>query len=614
MKRFAKILLLLIAVSPLSAKAQITIDSLSYEISSYGDVILRWSPPQGAIISHYNIYRATNPTNFVLIAEIHSSTATQYFDHHSNVVPGMSYYYWVQAVDALQRTGDIWDRVTITPPIGGLKFTSVPPTTAIVGKTYEYNPVSVDTSSRPEDIAYTFGGPHPDGMALYFIAGGISTYIRWQPPQPGEFRITIIARHKKTGAVGVQEFTIKVASEPGTVRGFVRTVTDLPLANAAVKVFQIQNDMSYETTTDRDGNFLIPNVQAGDLYAYVKSPSKRYSSQWYSLKSSLKEATLRRLQKNDTLMYPFYLITSPNNPTLVSGRVKDASSGNAIDGASVSFIRKNNFLHIGDTSIVSNPSFLENYRVDTTVLTDASGAYAASLNVGQIYYTVVQKPDYQMSFAPDRSANLETNALTALPFRVTDGITDLSFKLWRPSLIATPNRVVGTVTNFDNGINKEAIVVLINSDMKRGAGGGHTYLRSTFTDKNGYFSFDNLAYPSTATYSILALPLDRELLPRYYTSLGGTTVASKSEDVSANGTVQNIDFQLRTADIDGVGAVYGRVQRIDSLGNILPLPGTLLFAEDLTTKNIAGFAISDSAGMYAIVGLPRATTESCATT
>jgi hypothetical protein len=605
--RFTKILLLLIAVSPLSAKAQITIDSLSYEISSYGDVILRWTPPQGTIIAQYNIYRGTKPSNFVPIAEIHSPTVTQYTDHHSNVIPGMSYYYWVEAVDALQRTGDIWTRVTVTPPAGGLNFTSVPPTTAFVGQVYAYELISVDPEFKTEDIEFTFGGPHPDGMMLNFIflAGGIQTDLRWEPPQPGEFRIAIIARHKKTGAVGVQEFTIKVASQPGTVRGFVRTVTDQPLANASVKVFQIQNDMSYETKTDQDGNFLIPNVQSGDLYAYVKSPNSKYSSQWYSLKNSLKEATLRRLLKYDTLMYPFYLITSPNNPTLVGGRVRDASSGNAIDGASVSFIRKNSFLHIGDTSIVSNPSFLENYRVDTTVLTDAAGAYTASLNVGQVYYTVVQKPDYQMSFAPDRDASLETNALTALPFRVTDGITDLSFKLWRPSLIATPNRVVGTVTNFDNGVNKEAIVVLINSDMKRGAGGGHTYLRSTFTDKNGYFSFDNLAYPSTATYSILALPLDRELLPRYYTSQGGTTVASKSEDVSANGTVQNIDFQLRTADIDGVGAVYGRVQRIDSLGNIHPLPGTLLFAEDLSTKKVAGFAISDSAGMYAIVGLPR---------
>ncbi|MDH7514407.1 MAG: hypothetical protein QHI48_00835 [Bacteroidota bacterium] len=584
------------------AEAQLVIRDLSYEITIYGDVILRWMPPEGVDISQTNIYRGTSPIDLKLIAELHSRSVREYTDHSSNVIPGNTYIYWVRVIDNQGNWGDEWIRVLVTPPPTGMKFTSVPPTTGFVGIDYWYSPITVD-AAKPEDVEYTFGGPHPDGMELNSVGGGIYTFIYWHPVQAGQYRITLIATHKKTRAIAVQEFTITVASQAGHVRGAVKAVDGQPLPNTVVRIFQIQNHMAYETRTDSAGKFFLPNVQAGELYAYARPPSDRYLAQWYPLGPSMSSVPPRTLRQGDTIEYAFTLLTSPKQPTWVSGKVVDASTGTPLAGAKVSFARKERFIHIGDTAIISNPTFLETFQVDTAVITGPDGAYRVRLLVGTDYYGFSAAAGYAMSVSPDRGNGAETNALLARSFRVQDGMTSLNFAL-QPSMVTTPNRIVGQVKDAQNDLVKNAVIVLINPDLQRGAGGGHTYRRytTTITDKNGYYSFENLGY--TSTYTLLAIPLDPRSVPMYYTRQGGTTVAAGSDVISALGTVQNIDFRIEPVSPGGVGTVYGRVQVLLPDNSVAPLPGTLLFAQNLVTNDVLGYAISDSTGWYSIVGLP----------
>ena len=585
-----------------ASSQQVIIDDLSYEVSMYGDVVLTWSLPQGVAISHFTVFRGLSPADLKPIAEIYSPAARQYTDHRSNLIPGSTYIYWLDATDRQGNTGWKVISVKVTPPSGGMKFTSKPEVTGFVGQDYWYIPITVD-AEKQEDVEYTFGGPHPDGMVFNSVGGGLVTSLYWLPIKAGQYPITLIATHKKTRAIAVQEFTITVASQAGVVTGTVRAVDNTPLRNAQVRVFQVQNDMAYEATTDSLGTFVLPNVQVGELYAFARPATPRYQPQWYTLGRNMSEVSPRTLRLGDTLRFAFQLLTSVDNPTAVQGIVRNMV-GQPLPDARVSFIRKSNFIHIGDTTIISDPSFLDNFKIDTTVVTDASGAFTAYLAVGREYYAFAQKTDYAMAMSPDRGAGPETNVLLARPFKVRDGLSDVRFSLI-PIDISTPNRIVGSVKSVTNGIDKEAVVVLIDPDLKRGAGGGHTYrqYRSTVTDENGYYSFDNLGY--TSTYSILAVPLEKGLIPQFFNSRGGTTVAENSDIVSALGTVQNINFDLPRISLGGIGTVFGRITVRHQDNSISAVPGTIVFAEDNDSRDILGYAISDSAGWYSIPGLQR---------
>jgi hypothetical protein len=602
--RSLKIFLLLAPLAIGIGHAQVTIDSLSAEISIYGDVVLHWTIPQGMVIAKYTIYRGTDYDNMKIIAEIPFPVVKQYTDLNSQVTPGTSYIYGLKAMDV--RGQSDWEDIVVkvTPPPTALKFISVPPISVFVNGNYYYYPIRTD-APNPDDVEITLPESNPGGMQLNTVGSGSSstTFLYWRPQQAGSYKVTLLAKHRQTRAVAVQEYFINVAYENqiGTVRGIVRNVEHKPLVNATVQILQLKYNMLYNTRTDTAGVFEITSVQTGDIYAYAAAPSDRYMPQWYSLGRNITDVSPRSLNAGDTLSYEFYLLTSPNSPTLVAGMVKDQMTGLPIDSARVSFVRKASFLNIGDTTINRNPSSRMNFVVDTTVMTGVDGRYTANLIVGRDYYVIVEHPKHLSCFNVDRTNLSPTNALDARPIRVSDSMTDMNFSLV-PNTILTTNRIVGIVRNATNGLEKQAVVVLINPDLQRGSGGTHTYrLVSSVSGKNGFYSFDNL---DIGTYSILALPLDKDLMPQYFTWNGGTSLASASEIVNPNGTMQNYDFPLAPVAPGGVGTIFGKVTVRTNNGEA-PAPGTVVFALMDDTKEVAGYAISDSTGWYSITGLPK---------
>jgi hypothetical protein len=585
-------------------QAQVTIDSLTAEVSIYGDVVLRWTIPQGTSIAKYTIYRGTDYDNLKPIAEIPYPVVKQYTDRYTNLIPGTVYIYGLKAMDISGQIGRKNLEVRVTPPPNALRFVTTPPISASVGGDYYYTPIRTDVAN-PDDVEYSFSGMNPNGMYLNTIGSGSSsnTFIYWRPLKAGQYKVTLAARHKTSHAFAVQEWYINVANanQIGMVRGTVQNVERKPLVDALVRIVQVKNGLIYETRTDTAGVFEINSVQTGEIFAYAKAPSNRYVSQWYPLGRNISDVTPRLLSAGDTLAYDFFLLTNTNNPTRVIGVVKDQLTGIAVDSARVSFIRKPSFLNIGDTTISRDPSSRTNFAIDTSVFTGLTGQFAANLIVGREYYTVVDHPQHLTSFNIDRSNISATNALDARPIRVVDNMTDVNFSLV-PNAIPTTNRIVGSVRNAINGLDKQAVIVLVNPDLQRGAGGGHTYrFVSAINDRNGMYVFENL---DPGTFSILALPLDKDLMPQYYTSSGGTSIAAKSEAVTPNGTTQDIDFALNAVSPGGVGTIFGQVT-VQTNNGIAPAPGTLVIAMTSEDKSVIGYAISDSAGWYSITGLPK---------
>jgi len=567
-------------------------ENLSAKVNYDGHVVLTWTNPSGRVPSEY-IIRRGYITPDLTIGNIHGPSE-QFTDY--KVKAGETYQYAVTIVYSVGDYATSYTSVKVVPPPSDLRFTSIPRSTAVVGVDYFYLP-ETDAPNRL-DISYMLIGAVPDGMTADRNISGIS-WIYWVPKKVGQYNITLQATNQRTGAQSYQEFTIIVADKPGTVRGTVKTTDSEPLANATVRVWATSPayNLGYETTTDDAGNFLFENVQEGQIIAYAIEPTGAYASQYYSNTLKLTDAMQRELKSGDTLEYQFYLLANPGTIISVEGRVLDLNS-EAVPNARVSFIRKENFIHIGDTTQINTPLgsriLWRESLVDAAYTTDFNGKFLAQLPAGRDYYTVVEKDGHIRSFLGE-----QTNAMEARAVRIVD---QLHLDYTVPEVSSTENKVIGKVLSQVTGVSKQATIVLIDTELKRGTGGGHTYAkyRSVVTDTNGVFIFDNL--PASPPSALLAIPMDSRLAPQYYHSSGGRNNFRESEELTPLGTVQNINFELRSTVRSGLGSCYGQVV-VREGQKVTPLPGTLIFAERERDGSIAGYSITDSTGWYSITGL-----------
>ena len=395
-----------------------------------------------------------------------------------------------------------------------------------------------------------------------------------------------------------------MADKVGVLWGTVKGITGEPLAGAIVRFWQMspRANMTYEVRTDEKGEFRLENVQVGRIYAYAKPPSDLYQQQYYINASEIEKSLERVLDtlNNNSLEYNFYLFANLGTPAPVKGRVTN-EAGAPVADAKVSFIRKRDFIHIGDTASLDlvtqeATSTWRNGIVDTVVYANFNGQFELRLPVGREYYTVVEKDNFLTAFNGD-----ETNVMLAKALRVENNTKELQFSLTGAG--ASSNQVFGKVVSQTTGVPKQATIVLIDTELKRGAGRGHTYrkYRSVVTDSNGVFSFGNL--PDSPPSALLAIPMDGTLAPQYFHSNGGRLNFIESEELSPLGTIQNLNFSLKeTIKRSGIGSYFGQVILRAGLDRT-PVPGTLVFAEDETSGRLAGYAITDSTGWYSITGL-----------
>ncbi|MCB2205518.1 carboxypeptidase regulatory-like domain-containing protein [bacterium] len=597
MLRSASILLALLLCMTTLSWAQEPPRNLQAHVDVNGYVTLNWEAPVGGLTpSSYWIYRGDEDDTVPLKikAQIYSATAVQWTDFEVEI--SKSYKYLVVAKYSSGQTGySSIVAIEVLPPRSGLKIVSTAPSTALVGNEWVYQ-IRLANPAR-QNIEYKLHNA-PPGMDPRNLADG-TTYISWVPSSVGRFKVTLEAKDWYTNEQDYQEFFVTTAEHAGTIQGFVRTINSKPLANAQVTVKQWSSDLDYTTVTDADGNFTLDYVEAGKTSAHATSPHPDYKTQWYSNQVSIDNAARLPLAEGDTIRYEFYLLPKPGTRTGVIGRVYD-DRGVELENAKVSIYAKENFIHIGDqpgtnTLDVGAEKEWRQSLVDTVVYTDFTGKYILSLPVGEDYYAVVEKPGYLNAF----SGNV-TNAMLAKAFHVGSTGASRTFNL--PEAAPTVNTIYGKVSSKNTGVSKQATIVLIDSEMKRGAGGGHTYrkYKSVVTDSNGVYRFDDLE--ESPPSALLAIPMDTRLAPQYYHSNNGRLNFVESEEITPLGTMQDFDFELQEVVRNGIGVFYGQViLRVGS--ERIPVPGTLVFAQDNNTGDIMGFAVSDSLGWYSLPGL-----------
>ncbi len=605
------ILLLGLLCQVMVASAQYQpVENLGVEASGTTHVTLAWTLPAGQIPPlHYEIWRNSGggPNSYVFIAKVMSERYTDL-----KVTAGATYTYCVVAYYSAFKQPASYVTVEVPDTDSALRFISTPVTTVRLGQMYRY---FFEVEGAPtKDLEFSPTDASPSGMAINNIYDNErQIWLRaldWIPPAAGAYTVGIVARNLASGAQVVQEFVINVADRPGRIKGRVLDAYLQPIGDCYIRLLHIPTDGSaqsytYQCRTDVNGAFDLANVQEGRFYAFAQAPGDNFLPQWFSNAASLANAFPRILKMNDSLAFDFTLLPNLRGLTTIEGVVTNAI-GAPVENAKVSFIRKSRFISIGDTANVDNPMFQglvagAKSLADTSVFTDASGRYEVALATDYDYYTVAEKDGYKRSFAMG-----QTNALVARALRVGTSASVVDFVL--TELNPSDNAITGMVRKRESGTSVQAVIIVIDSELKtrRGAGGGSTFkkIMSVVTDSNGRYNIENI--PASFSYNLLAIPVDRAVLPMYYSSLGGTMDFLPSDNLTVIGSVQDVNFNLSSSIRNGIGSVFGRVMsKLDGVET--PAPGTIVYVSNDATHQIVGYAISDSTGWYSVPGLPSGT-------
>ena len=587
-----------------------TPQNLEFKFTPAGDVHIFWDEPQeSSDLSHYIIKRTMpdNPGTFVEIARLDSKR--EYTDR--NVEPGDIVVYSVAAVH-YSYPGIEWADYTGTlevPKPITVTFTSQPPLGVRLGDVYVYE---FELIQHPDYLVYFELRGAPQGVELRQTQNFRG--IVWEPENEGVYEFTIVATASRYDAQTQdslkyqtsQNVLVFVSENAGTIAGYVRGTGDQNLENSNVQLWYHRTPDEYvkfKVPTNEFGEFEMANAPYGTYYAYAHPGSDKFFAEYYENELQLPFANKIELnENNDDIYIQFVLPQNTNEKAWVFGTVRN-TYGSSVEGAAVHFIRKNEFILIGDQESTDNPAVIESFdqtKIEQTVYSNYEGEFKAELQAGIDYYLVVEMDGYYVCFTPDIETH--TNVLESKALRVGNKNPYLTYTLL-PKENHT-NTLTGTVRKTENGSPASATVVLIEEKLKsnRGVGGVGTYrrTRSVLTDSNGVYAFTNV--PANE-YVVLAIPMDRDVVPQYFSTIGRPTVLDESERINLRNTVQGIDFTLADAENTGLGCFYGRVKARDKEGNIRFLSGTLVYAVDKLKDKIVGYAVSDSSGWYSIPGL-----------
>jgi hypothetical protein len=586
--------------------------NLQVESATSSALTLIWELPAGQISpQHFEIWRNASggPNDFEFMANVTLEKFTDY-----KVTPGAYYTYAVVAYYSAKLRPTAYKDAEIPLADNSVAFTSTPVTTAKVNELYRY---FFEISPSDQDIDFYMVGNSPIDMTINHIYNNQLQkwvhFVSWVPASTGVYEVSISARNRNTEEEVIQEYCLNVGDHCGRLKGRVLDAQLKPIADCFLRFIHLSSNgssMNYECRTTSDGMFTLDNVQEGRIYAYAQAPGDDYAPQWYSNATTLAAAYMRYLRENDSLSYEFTLLPNQKSLTRIFGTAV-STLGEVIPEARISFVRKSRFIYIGDTANVDNPAFQSlitrnSNLVDTSVITNASGQYELRLASGTDYYAFAEKDGFRRAFSSD-----QTNPLEARAFMLPSTSTSIELNFTLDPLGASTNSICGTVRVKKSGQSAKAIIILIDAELKRGAGGGSTFRRYTsgYSDTNGVFVIENL--PASTNYCILAVPVDRDLLPQYFGYAGSTEKFIESEEINIIGSIQNCNFVLNSTSRSGIGTVYGRVM-VNISNQLVPAPGTIVMVQNLDTGKPVGYAISDSTGWYSITGLPSGSYEAYA--
>ncbi|MGC9092461.1 MAG: carboxypeptidase regulatory-like domain-containing protein [Bacteroidota bacterium] len=601
---------------------------LRAQVEENSRVELSWHKPfmiSDNDISYYKIYRSsTMMGSFTLI----DSTRN---DEYTDTPPLNASTMWFYYVTAVTRFGETpRSNVAMVNLIGGgnihgkVEIISRPPKTATVGVLYTYQ---VQAIARDSSAVLTFYLVRaPAGMTIDSTSG----LIQWTPTASGWFEVKVVVR-ASTGGSDDQEFFIRVAGGTNaTVSGTVTDSTGAGIARVLIKLFEINRPhFVYTALTDSSGFYSISYVDAGTYFARAVPLGGGYYPQWYNGARNLRDATPVKVPDSGTVTVNFVLRPYPVPQTYTaSGSVTD-TAGAAIKDATVFFIRawagfsghvsisgehngemeENddfNGMHdslddslSSDDSLWGDFSFEHESRFVTKVHVDSLGNYSVKLAAGS-YIALAVAPGYAKQFFDHKSNFLEADIIV-----LTHDTTGINFSLAPVSLAL--GEIHGQVIDSTTGAGVRARLLAFRDKWRhhhQGEGSDDYNRRGiafTETDSTGAYAFTNLA---DGQYIILAVPAG-PYAPSFYSTSGTTLRWKDATPVSVNGNVvTGIDIYVKpiVTTSSGFTSINGVV-----LSGSVGVEGALVFATSINNSTVAGYAVTNAQGAFAINGLAPGT-------
>jgi Secretion system C-terminal sorting domain len=592
--------------------------------SSTGKTTLTWTNPPlltPIMPSMFYLYRSAFPdtSSFSLI----DSTKNMGLTDTPPAFPGLTKIY-VYYVKAAFPTGTTLYSTTALISVTGrslsdtLRFTSVPPSSALVGVTLSYQPKVV--SSNPAAIVTFSLDHHPEGMTINAVSGLLS----WKPLHLDWVDVKVIAR-SNIGGTATQEFSIVVTSGNGVIEGIVTDTTGKPLFPVMIEAFKRDAGASFHYVgyTNQLGIFHINRLDPGD-YAVEATPLiPNMMGQWWVDPSDptkpgvvhVRDSASSITKVNFMLRYREAAVPKV---FIVKGKVTD-SLGIAVTakGTRVILVRAEFALNSGNlpNNSVTIDDFKKYFEFDSTIdfriegnsrhvfkafVDSATGQYSLTVPLGN-YIALARSPGYSSEFYRGQQDLFSANIIY---LRADSLNIDFTLAPLPPVLLG---EISGSVIDTVNDVRVRSRVMAFRDHW----GFRDLYPVSkkylTDTDSLGHYTLSDLL---PGWYVVFAYPVGN-YEPAFYNSGVQGIGWQKATRLYINGNSIsdiNIYSHPRNRTNGGLTAIGGHVGAKPSAGGMMPgtketdVAGALVYALD-ATSDIAGYGISDASGNYLIGGL-----------
>jgi protocatechuate 3,4-dioxygenase beta subunit len=565
-------------------------------------ILLEWEKSADYQVNRFEIYRSVHDTvSFVYLAFVTGDKNT-YLDNNLQI--GVNYTYFVVALRSGPDSSSYGSQRVTTQAISGtgkVQINGAPRTYAEVNKVYSEQ-VRALSSDQNAILRYSLISA-PSEMTIDTITG----LVTWTPDRNGRFDIKINVKnindinHIELGSPIPQttyRFTLQVASRTSSLYGSVKSITNSPVSGLTVKIFQVNNDeFTYETLTNNEGNFYFNGISAGNYYIYVKGLFG-FESKWYPDAKDFSNANIVTcVEEGITQDINFVLNQEITEQYRISGTVKD-TNGIPINNATLLFYDASRFISIGlENANIEDIIDQKNVNYANSSQTNSRGEYSANLPKGKYYFAICQADGFNYMFYSNQTSLLYANKIY-----LNNNRSGVDFVMI-PSK-KTSNQLKGKVLSEDTneGVESRIILVKKQNDERGGSGlkvpfrGVPSEIYITFkTDVLGNFEIENI---DTTKYWVQAIPL-KAYLPAYYHPDNKTTFNWYDADsIYTFGAISNIEIYSAPIINDGVGIITGKVTT-----NVKEetLQGIIVYAE--LDGNIVAYAVTDSLGNYLIKGL-----------
>ncbi len=330
-----------------------------------------------------------------------------------------------------------------------------------------------------------------------------------------------------------------------------------PIAHATVEAFPETwiGEKPYRVRTGDDGTFTIPNVRPG-IYV-IKASAKGYLPEYYQEASQLKDATLVKIDLNQSVADINFTLGKSG---IITGKVADDTSGNPIPHAVVLAKKLNSPFSLISMTEEDGTFSIKNLKAGKYIVSAIAGGY--------------HREFYQESATKDSATILEITD--------SDSLGDINFTL---DHLPKQGGISGLVFSDADSLPVGGAWVMA---FPKNAGRPSL----TVTGSDGAYSFTDL---HSGEYFVMAWM--RGFVGEFYNDVRNWKNATLVSVTSPNVTT-DINFGLAPV-TEGTYTIAGK---IETRSGKHPLNHVFVYARG--PMGMIGFAVSDENGLYAITNLP----------